>query len=240
MGVIIIKKLLLVLPLALIFTFPVAAKSENSMQDAGSVQQTQQAQQTQVMQQVKVSPSPIGNSVQNQNQVSTQNKGEDTQLQVTTQEQENFNEQGEGLQTRNQAATQNMSIVAQKVLELLQTGTPGKIGDQVRQIAQEQNQAQNQIREQINKIESRENLLKSLVGSDFGAIKNLERLLEQNRLRIQQLEQLQNQLSNKADLTTVQETIQALVQENTSLQEFINTEEKTVSLFGWLFKLFAR
>jgi chromosome segregation ATPase len=206
--VIIIKKILLVLLLALIFAFP-------------NVISGQQGQQ-------------------NQNQINTQNTGEEKQLQVTTQEQENLGEQKEGLQTRNQAAVQNMSIVAQKVQELLQTRTSGGIGEQVRKIAQEQDQAQTQIQEQINKIESRKDSLKSLIGSDFGAIKNLERLLEQNRLRIQELEQLQNQLVDNAELTTVQETIQALVQENTSLQELINTEEKTASLFGWLFRLFVR
>ncbi len=205
---IIIKKILLVLLLALIFAFP-------------NVISGQQGQQ-------------------NQNQINTQNTGEEKQLQVTTQEQENLGEQKEGLQTRNQAAVQNMSIVAQKVQELLQTRTSGGIGEQVRKIAQEQDQAQTQIQEQINKIESRKDSLKSLIGSDFGAIKNLERLLEQNRLRIQELEQLQNQLVDNAELTTVQETIQALVQENTSLQELINTEEKTASLFGWLFRLFVR
>jgi hypothetical protein len=235
--VITIKKILLVLPLALIFAFPVAAKNESNAQNVGSSQQEQQSQR---VQQVTMSPSPMESGVQNQNQVNTQNMGEEKQLQIVTQEQENLEEKGEGLQTSNQAAIQNMNIVAQKVQELLQTRTSGGIGDQVRQVAQEQNQAQNQIQEQVNKIEVRKDFLKILIGSDFRAIKNLERLLEQNRLRIQKLEQLQNQLVNKAELTTVQETIQALVQENTSLQELIDTEGKTASLFGWLFRLFAR
>jgi len=195
------------------------------------------AQNTNSGQQVKVSPSPTGSQVRNQNEVNTQNQGEDSQLQVNTQEEENL---GEGLQTRSQTAIENMSKVAEQVQLLLQTRISGGIGEQVRVIAQEQNQAQTQIRNQVNKLNSKSKLARFLTGSDYGAIKNLMQQLEQNRLRIQQLEQLQNQLSNQGDITMVQETIQALIQENTSLQELITAEEKTFGLFGWLFKFFAR
>ena len=197
------------------------------------------AQNTNSGQQVKVSPSPTGSQVRNQNEVNTQNQGEDSQLQVNTQEEENLGE-GEGLQTRSQTAIENMSKVAEQVQLLLQTRISGGIGEQVRMIAQEQNQAQTQIRNWVNKLNSKSKLARFLTGSDYGAIKNLMQQLEQNRLRIQQLEQLQNQLSNQGDITMVQETIQALIQENTSLQELITAEEKTFGLFGWLFKFFAR
>jgi len=182
-----------------------------------------------------------GQQVQNQNQINTQNQGEDSQLQVNTQEQESLGDgQGEGLQNRNQNAVQNMSEVAKQVQLLLQTRTTGGIGEQVRQIAQEQNQAQMQIQEQLNKLESKGKLARLLTGTDFGALKNLKAQLEQNQLRIKQLEQLQTQLTNQGDITMVQATIQALIAENTSLQERITAEEQTKSMFGWLFRFFAK
>ena len=64
--------------------------------------------------------------------------------------------------------------------------------------------------------------------------------MEQNRLRIHQLEQLQNQLTNQSDITMVQETIQALIDQNVVLQDRINFEEKSSSLLGWFFRLFAK
>ena len=183
--------------------------------------------------QQQVQPSVTENQVQNQNQVKTQNQGEEQQIQTQTQEQESLGEeQGVG--------SQNMGVVAKQVQQLLQIRTTGGIGEQVRQVAQEQNQAQTQIREQLNKLESRGGILKSLLGPDYSAIKNLKLQLEQNQLRIQQLEQLQNQLSNQGDMTTIQETIQALIQENTSLQDRIAVEEQTKGLFGWLVKLFVK
>ncbi|MFH1535597.1 MAG: hypothetical protein ABIC96_00795 [Patescibacteria group bacterium] len=206
--------------LFLVFTPAFAAKNEAGTQNAGTGQQQGQ-------------PSVTGNQVQNQNQVKTQNQGEEQQIQTQTQEQESLGEeQGVG--------SQNMGVVAKQVQQLLQIRTTGGIGEQVRQVAQEQNQAQTQIREQLNKLESRGGILKSLLGPDYSAIKNLKLQLEQNQLRIQQLEQLQNQLSNQGDMTTIQETIQALIQENTSLQDRIAVEEQTKGLFGWLVKLFVK
>ena len=180
-----------------------------------------------------------GNQVQNQNEVQTQNQGEDSQIQTNTQEQES---QGttKSASPRSETAKENMSAVSQKVEELLTTQTEkGGIGEQVRQIAQEQKQAQDQIQTELGKVDSRGGLLKLLIGPNHQALKNMKKQMEQNQLRIQQLEQLQNQLINQGDITMVQETIQALTEQNTALQDRITLEEQSGSLLGWFFKLFA-
>ncbi|OGG11737.1 hypothetical protein A2Z00_01395 [Candidatus Gottesmanbacteria bacterium RBG_13_45_10] len=173
---------------------------------------------SQAQQQVATSPSPTGYQIQNQ--VNTQNQGEASQLRINTQEQ--------------------MGTVAAQVQDLLKVRTTGGIGEQVRQIAQEQNQAQNQIQTELGKVEARGGLLKSLIGPDYQALKNMQKAMEQNQLRIGQLEQLQNQLANQSDIAMVQETIQALTVQNTALQNRVNLEERSGGMFGWLFKLFAR
>ena len=180
-----------------------------------------------------------GVQVQNQNQVKTQNAGEDSQLQVNTQEQES---QGmpKGESPRSETAKENMSVVAQKIEELLTTKTTeGGIGEQVKQIAQEQTEAQDQIQTELAKVDSRGGLLKSLIGPNYQALKNMQKQREQNQLRIQQLEQMKNQLINLGEITMVQETIQALTEQDTALQDRIALEEQTSSLLGWLFKLFV-
>lgn len=188
-----------------------------------------------------------GNQVQNQNQVETQNQGEETQLNINIQEQESLgeNKDSQGVvkneSPRSDTAKNNMSIVSQKVEELLTTQTEkGGIGEQVSQIAQEQKQAQDKIQTELGKVDSRKGLLKSLMGPDYQALKNMQKQMEQNQLRIQQLEQLQNQLTNQGDITMVKETIQALIEQNTALQDRITLEEKSGSLLGWFFKLFAK
>ena len=184
-----------------------------------------------------VTVTPPGNQVQIQNQVQVQNQGKDTQLQVNIQEQTGLNQGvGEGLQNRNQNAVQNMSEVAKQVQQMLQVRTEGGIGEQVRQIAQEQNQAQTQIQTQLNKLDSKGQFARIMTGTDYSAVENIRAQLVQNQNRIQQREQLQPQLTNQADQEVVQATIEALVAQNNSLQERITAEEQTKSMFGWLIR----
>lgn len=160
---------------------------------------------------VSATVTPKGDQIQNENQIQTQNQGEETQLMVATQQ-------------------------MQKLMDM--EGLTGEVGTKIRTLAQEQVQAQTQIQTQLNKLESKSNFMKKLFGPDFGAIKNLNQQVEQNRLRIQELQQLQNQVTNQADKTKLQEAIQTLLNQNTSLQEQVRAEEKVGSIFGWLVKLF--
>lgn len=116
----------------------------------------------------------------------------------------------------------------------------GGIGEQVRQIAQQQKTIQEEIKSNLEKVDNRQGWLKTLFGPNFQALKNMERLIEQNRLRIQKLSELKNQLTNQGEMTQLEEMIQSLVNQNTALQERINLERQTSSLFGWLFKLFVK
>ena len=217
--------------LTLIIVLPVFAANNN---EAG-------AQNSNSGQQINLSPSPTGNQVKNVNQVKTQNEGEESQLQVNTQEQESYGEEeNEKSQIRNQFVTSNMINVSEHVQKLLQIKTSDETSEQIKNIAQDQIQSQTQIQEHIYKIESKGSLSKSLFGPDFVAIKNLKQQIEQNQLRVIHLEQLQNKLLNQGDITIVQETIQSLIDENTSLQDMINMEEQVKSLFGWLLKLFIK
>jgi Cu/Ag efflux pump CusA len=119
-------------------------------------------------------------------------------------------------------------------------GLNEEVGNQVRNIAQQQVQTQTQIQTQLNKLESKSGLMKKLFGPDYKAIKNLKQQMEQNQLRVQQLEQLQTQVVNQADEIQLEEAVQALVEQNTALEEQIQAEEQVGSLFGWLIKLFIK
>lgn len=191
---------------------------------------------------VRVTVSPVKTtSVMNQNQVKTQNEGEEQQLMVQTEEQEETKEGTKSAAPRSEVALEHMSEVAKGVEAILMTKTlKGGIGDQVRQIAQDQKQSQDQVKLQIDKVASRSGLVKSLIGSDFKALNNIEKQIIQNQVRIQHLTDLQNQLTNKGDITMVQEVINALVQQNTSLQEMVDSENMRGSLFGWLVKLLVK
>ena len=204
------KKLAYIIPVFFIFALAIPAVAAQN----GVGAQTQQQDRVQdPTTHGSSSPSAAGNQVKNTNQVSTQNMGESSRLQVATSEME-------------------------QLMDEVGTGTG--IGAQVRALAQEQVQAQAEIQSQLTKMESKPGLLKGLFGPDYGAIKNLRMQMEQNRLRIQTLTELQNEITNQADETAIETAIQALIDQNTSLEEQISAEEGTGSLFGWLVKLFTK
>lgn len=220
------RKIFFILPLFFFLTFPVLAKSQNSSQNSNS-----NSNSNKPVKEVTptVSVNPIVSATPNLTAVPT------TQATVSP-----GKTRGEGLQERNENALEHMSEVSKQVQLLLQVKTTGGIGEQVREIAREQNQAQNQIGDELKKLENRNGFYKRLFGPDYKAIKNLNRQIEQNQLRIRLLEQLSNQVQNQAGQTQLQETIQALNEQNTLLREQMKAEEKINSLFGWLFKLLAK
>jgi len=159
-----------------------------------------------------ITPSAEGNQLQNQNQYAVQNQGAETQLMSANQQMQKF---------------MDMDGLGEEVRTRLGT------------LAQAHLQTQLQIQQEVNKLNSRSRATRLFAGTDLGAVKNLKAQLEQNRVRVQQLNELKNQLANEGELTMLQETIQAINLENTALQERITAEDQQKSLFGWLFRLFA-
>lgn len=191
---------------------------------------------------VKAMISPTsGTGVQNQNQVKTQNAGEESQLMINTAEQEEAGDSMISTGMRSEMAQEKMSEVAKGVEEILESRTFKEgIGDQVRQIAQAQKQSHEKIQEHIQKVDGRSDLMKAMIGPDYKSLKNIENLVEENQLRIEALTELKNQLVNSGDIALVQEMITALSEENVSLQDKINAENRVGSVFGWLFRLFVK
>jgi len=175
--------------------------------------------------------SPTGNQVKNANEVKTQNQGEDQKLSVKTQKSEQLN----------QAVDDSLTKVSDQVKELIETvGAKGGIGPEVKEIAQSQTKLQNEIKSDVVQLNSRGTLTKLLVGSDKKLIKSMEQKMEQNRLMIQQLEELKIQTKNTGDLKQMEETIGLMIYQNTSLQNKIDKESKSNGMFGWLVNLFNK
>ena len=235
------KSSLLLLPVVLTFAPAVIAyqnnpgsQSNNSGQSAGQATQQPTISASQPKNQIRtqtISVSPTGNQVRNQNQTQTQNQGEDQQLSVKTQESEQLN----------QAVDESLTKVSDQVQELIETvGAKGGIGQQVKEIAQNQTKLQSEIKSGFEGLNSRGAITKLFIGSDKKLIKSLEQKMEQNRLIIQQLEQLQLQIKNEGDLQQLQETIGLITYQNTSLQNKVNKEREVNGLFGWLVNLFGQ
>jgi hypothetical protein len=210
------KKYLILSFLFLLVAFPIIAKGS-----------TNTASQQAINKETTITP--IGNQVKNKNEVKTKNQGEDQQLSVQNQENEELN----------QEVVQSLNKVSDQVHQLLETvGAKGGIGQQVKEIAQNQIKLQDGINSDFKKLNSRGTIKKLLIGSDKKLTKSMEKKMEQNSLMIQQLEELKIQVQNSGDLQQIQETVESMMAQNTSLQNKIDKENKTNGIFGWLINLF--
>jgi len=177
----------------------------------------------------KTTVSPTGNQVKNANEVQTKNQGEDQQLSVQTEESEQLN----------QAVDESLVKVSDQVQQLIETvGAKTGIGSKVKEIAQSQTKLQDEIKSDIAQLNSRGALISFFIGSDKKLIKSMEQQMEQHRLMIQQFEELKLQTTNEGDLQQLQETINLMTDQNTSLQNKVEKENKSNGIFGWLINLF--
>lgn len=205
----------------------------NEQTQSGTANQAGIGTQTQQQTQQRLQDGTgTGNQVQNQNQV--KNQGEAGQLQ---------NSQQQGTQNKNgiATATQRRSQVANAVQEMLQVAERNSgVGQQIRTIAQNQNQNQVKIEASLEKVQSRSGFAKFFIGANYGEINNAQKLLEQNREQIKQLDQIKNQLANQGDAQTLTEQIQTLEYANLQIDDSLQSAQKGFSLFGWMFRLFAK
>ncbi len=185
-----------------------------------------------------------GNANQNQNQ--EQNQGEDVQNQEQNQEQESEEEQ---VNTKNQDqekmqinAELHRSTVSNFVQELLDVAEKegNIIGEQVRTIAQEQNQNKEKVVMTMEKVQNRSKIKTFLFGSDYKNLGQLRSEMVQTRNRLEQLNGLMEQLRDEDGKVELQNQIQEMEQERLRIEEFIRSQEGKFSLFGWLTRLFNK
>lgn len=171
-----------------------------------------------------------GTGTQAQNQI--RNQGQEQQAQ--NQEAEGRDDSETGIEN----AEQRRSQVANAVQEMLQIAERnGGIGQEIKTIAQNQEQNQEQLESSLEKIQNRNGFVKFFIGPNFGEINNAQQLLEQNREQTLQLNEIQTRLNNQRDSQNLQERIRTLEQANLGAENILARAQKGFSLLGWLFKL---
>ena len=203
-----------------------------------------------------------GTGTQTQQQTQTTNQDEDSQIQVQNNEQvQSGDGTGERVQNQNQEqgqeqiqqqnheqaqarqgqinTEQHRNTVANFVQSLngiadRETG----IGQQIRTVAQHQNQFETTTVQAMEKIQTRSKIKTFFFGTDYKNLGTLRSEMVQTRNRLEQLNQLMENVQNEGDQTELQNQIQILGQEQTKIESFIKAHEGKFSLFGWLVKMF--
>jgi len=114
------------------------------------------------------------------------------------------------------------------------------IGEEVRVVAQQQNETKDEVADAIDKIQNRSKIKTFLIGTDYRNLGALRSEMVQTRNRLEQLSRLLENIQSEEDKTELQNQIQTLEQEQQKIEDFIKAQEGKFSLFGWLVKLFNK
>ncbi|MCK4591879.1 hypothetical protein KAT63_00395 [Candidatus Parcubacteria bacterium] len=163
------------------------------------------------------------------NEEPVQNQGEDQKIQ----NQINQNQESQGEQRRSRVATmvQEMLAVANR---------NSSIGQQIRTIAQNQNQEQEEIENALEVTKKRSGIVKFFIGPNYKELKKVEDRTENHKNRLEELKGLRAQLENSADAEVLTQQIQIMEQIGAELENEVNQEKQGISLFGWLFRWMAK
>ena len=131
----------------------------------------------------------------------------------------------------------NISTVVQNLLSAADN-EQGETGNQIRTMAQQQNENKDNIADTIDKVNARGGLKIFLIGLDYKNIGQLRSEVVQTENHIDQLNKLLDKLENSQDITTIQDQIKTLEQERQKITDIIKANESKFSLFGWFVKLF--
>lgn len=134
---------------------------------------------------------------------------------------------------------QRRSQVANAVHQMLQVADRvGGIGEQVRVIAQSQQQNHEEVEAKLERIKERSGFAKFFIGPKYDEIEKAKDLLEQDKDKIKDLEDLKSVLTNEEDKAKITEQVEVIKKAMTEVENIIGEEQKGFSLFGWLAKVF--
>ena len=116
----------------------------------------------------------------------------------------------------------------------------GGIGDQVRVIANAQNDSKDNVANEIDKVQNRNGFKTFLIGTDYKTIGQLRSEMVTTGNQIGQLTALLAQTTDATDKAALQTQIQALTQDLQKIGDFIKANDSRFSIFGWFVKLFSK
>lgn len=150
-------------------------------------------------------------------------------------------DQGQQAREQKQIQTQEHRSAVADFVQSLERVADDKfgIGQQVRTIAQEQNQSAETTVQAMEKVQTRNRIKAFFLGSDYKNLGALRSEMVKTRNRLEQLNRLMENVGEE-EKTELQNKIQAMEQEQEKIESFIKENESKFSLFGWVAKLFNK
>lgn len=112
-----------------------------------------------------------------------------------------------------------------------------KVDKEIRELINQCTEKHSLIIDKTKIISSRHWFIKFLIGPDFKNLKLLKQYSRQIEKRPKQLNIIKAQISNVNYLALLDKVIDSLKNTQKNLQDYISVEERSFSLFGWVFRI---
>lgn len=179
--------------------------------------------------------------LQAQNQVKLRGDGtvDDSQKGVEDDEDEDNDDSNTRGQER---SAERRSAVANFIQRLKDVADKeeGGLGEQVRAIARQQEESNQTSAVAMVNVQAKGKIRTFLFGSDYKNLGKMRREVVQTRNRLTQLNGVLANLESDEDKAEIQSQIEILEQEQVKIDNFIQTKESQMSLFGWVARLFNK
>jgi len=216
--------------------------SEDQGQDEGQGDQDQQQQQEQTQEQTQE---------QDQEENGLPGNGNGQQLRARTvnelksmiqEKRDKMIEEIKSMKGNLQKAYENQNQVRTAVQAFLSMeDLVGSVGHNVSKVAREFDNSIQQSIKAEETIRNRNRIVRFFAGGDQETATELQNLVDQNRIRLQQLKDLKGQCDCEEEVKTLmQKQIQSMEQGQTRLQEMVQNEKDARGIWGWFKGLFGK
>lgn len=119
-------------------------------------------------------------------------------------------------------------------------GKKSGIGEEVKVIAQEQNDSSETTVTAMEKVEARKGVKAFLVGTDYKNIGVIRSELAKTSNQIERLKEIISKTTNAADKAVLEAQVKVLEDNQVKVDAFVKSHEDKFSLFGWFVKIFVK
>lgn len=125
------------------------------------------------------------------------------------------------------------------LLSIASTTNNHDLGEEVRNVAKEQNDNKDKTAEAINQVKNRNALMTLLIGADFKNLGELRSSIVTTDNHINRLNEIKSKASSTPEVqSALGKEVQTLNAEKERLNNIVKDNESKFSMFGWLFKMF--
>ena len=136
---------------------------------------------------------------------------------------------------------EHRSAIANLVQRLKYVGNKEDgLGEKVREFAKEQASSSKDVADAADQVEKKGSFRTFLFGSDYKNLGKIRSEIAKTSNRIDKLNRDIEGVASSTEKNAVIQQITAMKDEQTKLQNFVQTNESKFSLFGWFTKLFQR